>query len=126
MKKLRHIFILLFVALISFSCGPDEGDIYENLLTKERIKIEKTGDCQEIKEAYERINAALAEANPGKSKGYLYRNGITTPVVSEPETGNCFAYKITDRYRLGNDVYEATPIILEPLSKLKEDYKKIN
>ena len=44
------------------SCGPSEGNVYEDLMTEERIKIDKMNKCGDLG-IYERRNEVLKESS---------------------------------------------------------------
>jgi hypothetical protein len=53
--------ILLAILLIGCNRSPREDDIYENVLTNERIKIHQVGLCSEIERNLERSNELFKE-----------------------------------------------------------------
>ncbi|WP_441001266.1 hypothetical protein [Fodinibius sp. SL11] len=100
--------------------GPTEGDIYENLLEEERIKVIRIGKGSDLVNHFKGINDAVVDSVDA-SKKQLNKMGLFRPVISEgtDTTKTCFAYE--DDYR------GMTFVKIDPLSDLEsKDYKKIN
>ena len=86
-------YVLLLTPLMLIGCGPGEGGIYENLLTRERVEIAGSGDCQELK-------ASLLEAWKAEDKvsSGSYISVLPFPFyVSSDTTGSCVYYNERSR-----------------------------
>ena len=59
MKSLTYLSLIFFL----MSCGPSEGNVYEDLMTEERIKIDKIDKCGDLESIYERRNEVLKESS---------------------------------------------------------------
>lgn len=123
MKSLFYLSITLFLV----SCGTSEGDVYENLMTEERIKIEKIGKCGELEEFYEMINQAFREGS-NESESSLKEAGIIRVILNNAGEQNknekCFVFT-TDLVRLSRGRYFAASAQINLLSTLSEDYRRI-
>lgn len=132
--------ILLLVLATGCKSPPDEGDIYENKLTKERIEIARVGTCSDLEYFYEGYNdhiGVMVERGD-------YSTGIAITLAVMPSAryspsdslSQCFAYEYEDAISApgGSDWiidgkrYGRVPVTMaaiEPLSVLESDYTKV-
>ena len=118
-----HLAALFFALLMLSGCGshPNDGDIYENLLTQERIEVMSTGVCSEIYSGFHDVWESLVK-NENTPSGMMQ--------VPRPEyaarvdtTQTCFAYAKSQP--LG-EYGTGTLIILNNVSDLDRSWKLIN
>lgn len=114
---------LLFATLLLTACHPQEGDVYENLLTRERIQIDRIGVCGELEESYDRITDALID-NSELSSSELLRNNIIKPpaLLADDREAECFAYEEFTSTEYGS----GTLMIIEEIEELEQNYTRIN
>jgi len=109
------------------SCGPSKGDVYENLMTEERIKIVKIDKCGEIEEFYDNINKSIQDKS-SKQEWALQQEGLIRVVLNnageENENKKCFVFE-TDVVNLGGGRILSASAQINLLSTLKEDYRRI-
>lgn len=81
------------ILLVIFGCdnSPKENEVYENKLTRERIKIEKIGQGKELCEFYELMNKTMKEVSSDVALRILM---LRVPIISDDDTlQQCIAYE---------------------------------
>lgn len=122
--KIRISFILFSSLILLFGCGPQEGDIYENLLTGERIKIEAVGEGAELEERYERMSEYVDSTITSTA---LKARLLRPPMISDADSAKmCFAYEKDSEHLTTMNGHDVTVMRIEPISELEENYRKID
>jgi len=133
---MRILFLFLMIILI-ISCNgnPTEKEIYENKLTRERIKIDRVGIGKELREFYEGMNKTMKEVSSDPSLRLLM---LRVPVISDDDTlKQCVAYEEKTSISAGGGKvwtfqgkeYDSVPVTYAKIisvEKLKNDYTKVD
>lgn len=73
---------------------PKEGNIFENLLTGERIEIDQIGLGSELVAHYERFNTSLEQLDLGQE--LMLQMMVVPSLNASDSTERCFSYKKKD------------------------------
>ncbi|GEM_PF-6703265 len=133
---MRILFLFLILIMIT-SCksNPTEKEIYENKLTRERIKIDRVGIGKELREFYEGMNKTMEEVSSDPSLRLLM---LRVPVISDDDTlKQCVAYEEKTSISAGGGKvwtfqgkeYDNVPVTYAKIisvEKLKNDYTKVD
>ena len=113
----------LILALL-VGCGPQEGDIYENRLTRERIKIEAVGEGAELEKTYEEMSEYFDSTLTSTA---LKARLLRPPMLSDADSAKmCFAYEETSEHLTTTGGHDVTVMRIEPISELEENYRKVD
>jgi len=129
---------LLWTGLLFFSLSsgcslsegtPSKGDIYENLMTRERIKIDMVGKGSELRDFYEiHVNQRWEKfirdsVESNESKRAFAELMMRFPILVDSDTSRtCFSF---EQKSTTPDGSRLTMVWIRRLEKLK-DYKKLN
>ena len=123
--------------IVVFGCNrePTAEEIYENKLTRERIKIDRVGIGKELRDFYERMNKTMEEVSSDPTLRFLM---LRVPVISDDDTlKQCIAYEEKTSLSAGSGKvwtfkgkkYDEIPVIYAKIitvEKLKNDYTKVD
>lgn len=124
MSKIRIHAVIFSSLILLVGCGPQEGDIYENRLTRERIKIEAVGEGAELEERYERLSEYVDSTTTSTA---LKARLLRPPMILDAGSAKmCFAYEKISEYLTTMDGHDVTVMRIEPISELEENYRKID
>jgi hypothetical protein len=124
MSKIRIHAVIFSSLILLVGCGPQEGDIYENRLTRERIKIEAVGEGAELEERYERLSEYVDSTTTSTA---LKARLLRPPMISDADSAKmCFAYEKISEHLTNMDGHDVTVMRIEPISELEENYRKID
>jgi hypothetical protein len=116
--------VLFAIITLLFGCSPKEGDIYENLLTGERIKIDAVGEGAELEEKYERLSEYVDSTTTSTA---LKARLLRPPMLSDADSAKiCFAYEKTSEHLTTTGGHDVTVMQIEPISELEENYRKVD
>lgn len=130
---MHHTLLILAAALLLVAgCGPpgvQAGDVYENLLTGERVHVEEVGICDHLRDAKESLRDTLiaredTSTEAGRRQAALWVQMIGIVRMDTPDAaGHCYTYQTTERsYGLR---YPVTHV--RPVSELQErTFKRLN
>lgn len=129
--------IFLLINLIIF-CGctkePTPEEIFENKITKDRIKIERVGLGRELRDFYEGMNAKLKEISTDPALTLLVSR---VPIINDDDTiKHCIAYEEKGSISAGDgkawkfegkefDEVPVTYAKIISIEQLEKDYIKI-
>jgi len=122
--KIRIYSVLFSGLILLVGCGPKEGDIYENRLSRERIKIEAVGEGAELVERYERLSEYVDSTTTSTA---LKARLLRPPMFSDADSAKmCFAYEETSEHLTTIGGHDVTVMRIEPISELEENYRKVD
>ncbi len=89
---MHRIFLLIIIILF---CGcknePKPDEVFENRLTKERIKIDRVGLGKELRDFYEGMNAKMEEISSDPALRLLV---LRVPIINDDDTlKQCIVYE---------------------------------
>ena len=122
--KIRLYTVLFSILILLVACGPQEGNIYENRLTEERIKIEAVGEGAELEEKYEGMSEYFDSTLTSIA---LKARLLRPPMLSDADSAKmCFAYEETSEHLTTTGGHDVTVMRIEPISELEENYRKVD
>ena len=131
-----HREFLFLVVIMLFGCKnePTLDEIYENKLSRDRIKIDRIGLGNELRDFYEGMNESMKEISSDPSLRLLM---LRIPVVSDDDTlKHCIAYEEKGYISPGNGKvwkferkeYDEVPVTyakIISIEQLEKEYVKI-
>ena len=134
--NIMHKILLLTIVIMVCGCKnePTPDEIFENRLTKERIKIERVGIGKELYDFYEGMNTKMEELSTDPALRLLV---LRVPVINDEDTlKQCIAYEEKGSISVGNgkvwmfegEEYEEVPVTyakIISIEQLNKDYIKI-
>ena len=129
-KWVVHCIIVLSSIALLAACGPQEGDMYENLLTGERFEIEGIGSCANLAAAYRGAKQTMIETikeNSDIATTELF-SMIQHPIMLEEDSlQSCYAFEMAEVADMMGFPVTMRFMYIKPTSELKEGkYKKLN